>query len=121
MNSQMADDFMAQFVSGVYGVIHQEEVDFAVSYPMLLIPILTKLSMQILVSRFNQCYNIQVMFECKRLKQPPKTVMGHGCFEKPISDYIIHVYQEEYVTPVCLDGDVTAHSMEIPNECCTSA
>ena len=46
----MDGSFMAQFVSFVNGVVHQKEVVSTVSYPVLLILMLPKYSMQILVS-----------------------------------------------------------------------
>ena len=54
----MAGSFMAQFVSFVDIVIHQEEDVSAVSYPVLLTPVSIRLSMQLLVSYkpTNQCY-----------------------------------------------------------------
>ena len=53
-NRGMADSFMAQFVCFVDGVTHQEEDVSAVSYPVLPIPTLIRLSSQILV-RYKLC------------------------------------------------------------------
>ena len=50
MKSVMGGNFMAQFVSFVDTVLHQEEVVSTVSYPVLLILVLTRPSMLTLVS-----------------------------------------------------------------------
>ena len=50
MKSSMAVNFMAQFVSFIDGVAHLEKDVFAVSYPVLLILMLTRSSMPTLVS-----------------------------------------------------------------------
>ena len=50
MKLEMGHSLMDQFDSFVDGVIHLEEVVSVVSYPVLLIPILLKSSMQISVS-----------------------------------------------------------------------
>ena len=50
MKSQMGGNFMAQFVSFVDIVNHQEEVASTASYPVLLVPLLPRLSMPTLVS-----------------------------------------------------------------------
>ena len=46
----MDKEFTAQFVSGVDLVVHQKEVVSTVSYPVLLIPMLTRPSMLTFVS-----------------------------------------------------------------------
>ena len=80
MNSEMADNSMAQFVYGV-DILQQKEVASTVSYPVLLIPVLIRSSMctYMYVSLYMCVYICEFFFIGARIepynrKSHPETV-----------------------------------------------